>query len=120
VIGVQGNLGQANLKRTEMKLFAIDQADIDKLAEIICNRLTKKLEDNRLDKNDYRFDNEELCNYLKISKRLLQSYRDKGRIRFRQEGAKIWYKYQWVQDFLERKPHVAKNPPKQHVKIGLY
>ena len=48
------------------------------------------------------FDNDQVCNYLKISKRTLQSYRDKQLVEFRQVGAKIWYKYQWIIDFLEK------------------
>lgn len=45
-------------------------------------------------------DNEQLCSYLNISSRTLQNYRDNGVIKFSQYGAKIWYRYQDVQDFL--------------------
>jgi len=48
------------------------------------------------------WDNEQLCTYLNISTRTLQSYRDNGAIEFSQYGSKIWCRYQDVQEFLER------------------
>ena len=77
------------------------------------NELLKKLEaieekinQGSSEPEDYWWDNEQLCKYLNISTRTLQTYRDNGVIKYSQYGAKIWYRYQDVQAFLEkhRKP----------------
>ena len=51
---------------------------------------------------DLWWDNEQLCKYLNISTRTLQAYRDNGVIKYSQYGAKIWYRYQDVQTFLNK------------------
>jgi len=45
---------------------------------------------------------EEVCRLLMISKRTLQSYRDRGILPFAQIGRKIYYKASEIDDFLER------------------
>ena len=51
--------------------------------------------------SDLYLDNQDLCLQLKISKRLLQSWRDEGKIPFIQHQAKIWYRASDVLAFLE-------------------
>ncbi len=46
--------------------------------------------------------NEDLCKTLKISKRLLQSYRDRKLIPFSQINGKIFYKASDVNDWLNK------------------
>jgi len=46
-------------------------------------------------------DNQDVCVQLKISKRLLQSWRDEGKIEFSQHNAKIWYRASDINAFLE-------------------
>ena len=73
------------------------------------NQLMKKLDviEEKLNKGfhhpeDLWWDNEQLCNYLNISSRTLQSYRDNHVIKYSQYGAKIWYRYQDIQAFLDK------------------
>ncbi len=73
------------------------------------NQLMKKLDaiEEKLNVSfhqpeDLWWDNEQLSNYLNISTRTLQSYRDNGAIKFSQYGSKIWYRYQDVQAFLDK------------------
>jgi hypothetical protein len=51
--------------------------------------------------SDIWLDNQDVCQQLKISKRLLQSWRDDGRIEFAQHNAKIWYRASEINSFLE-------------------
>lgn len=44
--------------------------------------------------------NEEMMQFLGISKRTLQYYRDKGMLSFIQIKGKIYYKYEDIQEFL--------------------
>jgi len=50
--------------------------------------------------NEKWLDNQELMQYLKISKRTAQYYRDKGLISFSQVGNKIYYKLSDVEELL--------------------
>lgn len=47
-------------------------------------------------------DNDQARSYLNVSKRTLQSYRDRKIIQYSQHGSKIWYKYDWIREFLEK------------------
>lgn len=44
---------------------------------------------------------EDVCHLLMISKRTLQSYRDRGTLPFAQIGRKIYYKASAIDDYLE-------------------
>lgn len=59
-----------------------------------------KINQSSQDIEELWWDNEQLCTYLNISTRTLQSYRDNGAIQFSQYGSKIWCRYHDVQDFL--------------------
>lgn len=47
-------------------------------------------------------DNQAVCQILNISKRSLQTFRDKGLIPYSQIGHKCFYKQEDVKEFLER------------------
>lgn len=51
--------------------------------------------------NDW-LDNQAVCQILSISKRSLQTFRDKGLIPYSQIGHKCFYKPEDVKEFLER------------------
>jgi hypothetical protein len=46
-------------------------------------------------------DNQEFCQFLKISKRTAQNYRDQGIVAFSQIGSKVYYKLADVHALLE-------------------
>ena len=82
-------------------------------AKIISNDEFKQLL-NKIDKLESKIDNiskqnpleetwldiQDVCQLLKISKRTLQSYRDKGVLPFSQNGSKIYYKASDIQQYL--------------------
>lgn len=55
-----------------------------------------------LDQNQKRwFSSEEVCRLLMISKRTLQTYRDRGILPFAQVGRKIYYKASDIDEYLD-------------------
>jgi excisionase family DNA binding protein len=48
------------------------------------------------------FNTEEVCSYLKISKRTLQRKRDTGKIRFIQDGNLIRYRLEDIEAYLNK------------------
>jgi len=76
------------------------QEQLSKLSEEI-KELHKKF-DNRYTYKNKWLNRQETCNYLNISIRTLQSYRDKGILPFSQIGAKIYYKSSDIESILER------------------
>jgi len=66
--------------------------------------IEKKIEAalNRPILGDEWLDNQDVCLLLKISKRTLQTYRDKGILPFSQIGAKIYYKAIDLQNHLQK------------------
>ena len=52
-------------------------------------------------KSDKWLSSEEVCYLLMISKRTLQSYRDRGILPFAQIGRKLYYKASDIQAYLE-------------------
>ena len=53
-------------------------------------------------KNKKWISSEEVCHLLMISKRTLQSYRDRGILPFAQIGRKIYYKTSDIDDYLDQ------------------
>ena len=45
---------------------------------------------------------EEVCHFLMISKRTLQSYRDRGTLPFAQIGRKIYYRSSDIDEYLDQ------------------
>ncbi len=67
-------------------------------------KISTKLDEISI-KNPFKdkwFDSEDVCRILKISKRTLQNYRDKGIIAFSQVGNKIYYKASDIESHLEK------------------
>lgn len=91
-----------------MNYYPIDRSFfmqlMEKLNEMLrkMNLLLREIENLGSEPQELWLDNDQVCNYLNISKRTLQSYRDKRLIKYSQFGSKIWYKFQWVQEFLQR------------------
>jgi hypothetical protein len=84
-----------------MRQYVLESEEFERLMKKL-DTIEEKLNNTSPMDEDMWFDNEQVCNYLQISKRTLQSYKNKDLIEYRQVGAKIWYKYQWVIDFLEK------------------
>ena len=61
----------------------------------------------RKDPDEVLLTNAGFCDYLKISKRTSQSYRDKRLVKFSQIGNQIFYKMSDIQDFLDN--HVVRS-----------
>ena len=54
-----------------------------------------------LNENKRWLTSEEVCHILSISKRTLQSYRDRGTLPYAQIGRKIYYKASDIDDYLD-------------------
>ena len=72
--------------------------EIKNSVEEIKKRLTAKEKEPK----DKWLDNQEVMQMLHISKRLLQSWRDEGKINFSQVGAKIYYRESEINNLLEK------------------
>ena len=84
-----------------MSHIIIDTEAFNKLMNKL-DAIEDKLNHGFQEPEDLWWDNQQLCNYLNISARTLQTYRDDGVIKYSQYGAKIWYRYKDVQIFLEK------------------
>jgi hypothetical protein len=84
-----------------MRTYYLDEEAYEALMKKL-EELEKKIEEKGLKPEAYWWNNKELSTYLDVSIRQLQTYRDKRMIKFSQVGAKIWYKHEWVQEFLEK------------------
>lgn len=62
-------------------------------------RIEQKLNDGAAAKNDW-LDPQDICKMLKISKRTLDSYREKGLLRFSKIGGKVFYQAKDIEDYL--------------------
>jgi len=86
-----------------MEAIILSSEQFDKLVsqiEILNERVEKI---NRKDPLEDRWlDIQDVCELLHISKRTLQSYRDKGILPFSQIGAKIYYKASDIQKHLDK------------------
>lgn len=54
------------------------------------------------EKNQKILSNDDVCHLLMISKRTLQSYRDRGILPFAQIGRKIYYKDSDIDEYLDQ------------------
>ena len=66
------------------------------------NRIAEILQESQYPLNERWLDNQQVCDLLMISKRLLQSYRDEKKIPFSQINHKIYYKASDIQKFLAK------------------
>jgi len=87
----------------KMEAMILSSEQFDKLVSQIetLNERVEKI--NKKDPLEDRWlDIQDVCELLHISKRTLQSYRDKGILPFSQIGAKIYYKARDIQKHLEK------------------
>ena len=84
-----------------MSLIVIDTEAFNQLMKKL-DVIEEKMNQPSTSLEELWLDNEQLCNYLNISTRTLQTYRDNAVLKYSQYGAKIWYRYQDVQTFLEK------------------
>ena len=84
-----------------MKQYILESEEFERLMKKL-EVIEEKLNNTSPMDEEIWFVNEQVCNYLQICKRTLQSYRDDDLIEYRQIGAKIWYKFKWIMEFLER------------------
>ena len=95
-----------NLFKIQMKMEAYDNyiRTIRKLVVTKSTHLIERVEkiNNKDPLEDRWLDIQDVCELLHISKRTLQSYRDKGILPFSQIGAKIYYKSSDIQKHLEK------------------
>jgi len=66
------------------------------------NRIADIVKEYQYPLNERWLDNQEVCNLLLCSKRLLQMYRDEKKIPFSQINHKIYYRASDIQKFLSR------------------
>ncbi len=86
-----------------MDAMIISSDQFDKLVnqiELLNERVEKINKKDPLE--DRWLDIQDVCELLHVSKRTLQSYRDKGILPFSQIGAKIYYKASDIQKHLEK------------------
>ncbi len=94
-----------------MEIVCIDKKTFDELRERFCElekKVTKvcsPVEDLGLKK---WLDNQQVCEILRISKKALQAYRDRGLIPFTRIKHKIFFKPEDVQRLLESNYHPNK------------
>lgn len=84
-----------------MEFKIIEGRTFEKLKQSLAELLerTNKLHPSRI-KDDW-WDNQDVCKFLGISLRTLQSYRDKGLIPYSQIGHKCYYKTADIEHFIE-------------------
>lgn len=94
-----------------MEIVCIDKKTFDEIRERFCElekkviRVCRPVEDLGLKK---WLDNQQVCEILRISKKALQSYRDRGLIPFTRIKHKIFFKPEDVQRLLESNYHPNK------------
>lgn len=97
-----------------MEIVCIDKQTFDELRARFCKleekmaEVCRPMEDSCL-KN--WLDNQEVCGILRISKKTLQVYRDKGILPFSRIKHKIFFKPDDVQKLLESNYHPLKRKP---------
>lgn len=68
----------------------------------ILNQILEMLKKQAAERETLWWRNDHLSKYLDVSIRTLQTWRDKKLIKYSQVRGKIWYKDEWVQEFLEK------------------
>lgn len=85
-----------------MEIVAIDKKTFqlmkDKLKEF-SNQIQELCGKDK--KKDEWLDNQDVCQFLKISKRTLQTYRDNGTLAYSQVGYKCYYKKSDIEKLIE-------------------
>ena len=86
-----------------MEIIIIEKRTFEQMMqsfESLVNQVRNLCGSNR--NNEKWLDNEAVCKLLHISKRTLQSYRDKGTIPFSQIGHKCYYRIADIEQFTNK------------------
>jgi hypothetical protein len=85
-----------------MEVITIDSDAYRQIIDQI-NRIGQKLDENNRKQplSDVWLDIQEVCQLLKISKRTLQAYRDKGILSYSQVAGKIYFRAQDIENHLK-------------------
>jgi len=84
-----------------MEIRMIEGKTFEKLKICIAD-LRAQIDTLYIEPDNGWLDNQAVCQILNISKRSLQTFRDKGLIPYSQIGHKCFYKQEDVKEFLER------------------
>jgi len=84
-----------------MEIRMIEGKTFEKLKSCITDLLAQ-IETLYTEPDNGWLDNQAVCRILNISKRSLQTFRDKGLIPYSQIGHKCFYRQEDVKEFLER------------------
>jgi hypothetical protein len=84
-----------------MEIRMIEGKTFEKLKMCIAD-LHQQIDTLYVEPNNGWLDNQTVCQILNISKRSLQTFRDKGLIPYSQIGHKCFYKQEDIKEFLER------------------
>lgn len=84
-----------------MEIRMIEGKTFEKL-KLCVNDLLAQIDTLYAEPDNSWLDNQAVCRILNISKRSLQTFRDKGLIPYSQIGHKCYYKQEDVKEFLER------------------
>jgi hypothetical protein len=84
-----------------MEIRMIEGKTFEKLKMCIADLLAQ-IDSLYVESENGWLDNQAVCQILNISKRSLQTFRDKGLIPYSQIGHKCFYKQEDVQEFLEK------------------
>lgn len=87
-----------------MKLIILTEDAYETIIERL-NAIENTLKEKQTSRKAIWLDNQELLQYLKISRRTAQSYRDKNMLPFTLIGNKLFYKMADVEDLLNRYYH---------------
>jgi excisionase family DNA binding protein len=83
----------------------VDEFELSKLIQKLDN-ISSKLDELRIKENsglkEKWYVTDDVCRLLNVSKRKLQDIRDKGEIKFKKTGKKIYYKASDVELYLEK------------------
>ena len=91
-----------------MEVVTIQSEVYQKILELI-NAISTSKNEKVKESKDVWLDNQEFMQYMKISKRLAQHYRDSGVITFSQVGHKIYYRLADIEELLHKKSIKAHN-----------
>jgi predicted DNA-binding protein (UPF0251 family) len=83
-------------------MYILENSDLEPLLNSI-KELTEEVKQLRLKSlDDIIYDNEDALKILKVSRKTLQNYRDKGLISFSQIGRVIYFRHSDFEEFLNK------------------
>lgn len=89
------------MKKHEANAIVIEGDKFDLFLEKLSS-IEKILTEKTKPKAPGFFDQSEFERYMKVGKRTVQMWRDEGKISFSQIGSKIYYRFEDIEDFMNR------------------